>query len=179
MTNVITMVWRACSTCSGLCLPTLRQMWRWNSHSQQWKLGIFRDARKLKAWLQGSKYLALRPSWTCQKIVGNLGVPELAWNKVQAAKVSKRWPRIQKKIIAIVRENFKCQWRHCPFLLMGESVATPLWGKCEDEIHTPKSGNLKSSRTLKNSELDCKGQNTSYWGVIYTIGKALKCRYPK
>jgi hypothetical protein len=21
-------------------------------------------------------------------------------------------------------------------------VATPLWGKCEDETHTPKSGNL-------------------------------------
>jgi hypothetical protein len=26
-------------------------------------------------------------------------------------------------------------------------VATPLWAKCEDETHTPKSGNLESSKT--------------------------------
>ncbi len=53
---------------------------------------------------------------------------------------------------------------------------TPLWGKCEDETHSPKSGNLKSYGTLKNSELDCKGQNTSHWSVLYTVGKVLKCR---
>jgi hypothetical protein len=46
--------------------------------------------------------------------------------------------------------------------LTGFDVVTPLWGKCEDEIHTPKSGNLESSRTSENSELDSKGQNTSY-----------------
>jgi hypothetical protein len=55
-------------------------------------------------------------------------------------------------------------------------VATPLWGKCEDETHTPKSGNLESSGTPANSELDSRGQNTSPWGVIYIVGKALKCR---
>jgi hypothetical protein len=37
------------------------------------------------------------------------------------------------------------------------SVATPLWVKCEDETHTPKSGNLESSGTPKNLELDCRG----------------------
>jgi hypothetical protein len=58
-------------------------------------------------------------------------------------------------------------------------VATPLWAKCEDETHTPKSGNLESSGTPKNSELDCRGQNTSHCGVLYTIGKVLKCRCPK
>jgi len=42
----------------------------------------------------------------------------------------------------------------------GPNVATPLWAKCEDETHTPKSGNLESSGTPKNSELDCRGQNT-------------------
>jgi hypothetical protein len=42
----------------------------------------------------------------------------------------------------------------------GPSVATPLLGKCEDETHTPKSGNLESSKTPENSEPDCKGQNT-------------------
>jgi hypothetical protein len=40
--------------------------------------------------------------------------------------------------------------------------ATPLWGKCEDETHIPKSGNLESSETPKNLELDCRGQNTSH-----------------
>jgi hypothetical protein len=39
-------------------------------------------------------------------------------------------------------------------------VATPLWSKCEDETHIPKSGNLESSRTPKNSELDCRGKKT-------------------
>jgi hypothetical protein len=58
-------------------------------------------------------------------------------------------------------------------------VATPLWVNCEDETHTPKSGNLESFGTPKNSELDCRGQNTLHWGVIYTIGKVLKCRCPK
>jgi hypothetical protein len=55
-------------------------------------------------------------------------------------------------------------------------VATPLWVKCEDETHTPKSGNLESSRTPENSELEFRGQNTLHWDVIYTIGKVLKCR---
>jgi hypothetical protein len=59
------------------------------------------------------------------------------------------------------------------------TVATPFWVKCEDETDTPKSGNLKSSGTPKNSELDCRGQNTSHWDVLYTIEKVLKCRCPK
>jgi hypothetical protein len=58
-------------------------------------------------------------------------------------------------------------------------VATSLWGKCEDETHTPKSGNLKSSETPAISEFDCKGQNTSKRGVLYTVGKFLKCKCPK
>ncbi len=58
-------------------------------------------------------------------------------------------------------------------------VATPLWVKCEDETHTPESENLESSGTPKNSELDCRGQNTSHQGVLYTIRKVLKCRCPK
>jgi len=58
-------------------------------------------------------------------------------------------------------------------------VATPLWAKCEDETHTPKSGDLESSETLKNSEFDCKGQNTLHWGVLYINEKVSKCRCPK
>ncbi len=55
-------------------------------------------------------------------------------------------------------------------------VATPLWDKCEDETHTSKSEKLESSRTPKNSELNCKGQNTWHWGVLDVIGKFLKFR---
>jgi hypothetical protein len=51
-----------------------------------------------------------------------------------------------------------------------------LW---EDETHTPKSGNLESFRTPTISELDCRGQNTSPWSVLYTVGKVLKCRCRK
>jgi hypothetical protein len=40
----------------------------------------------------------------------------------------------------------------------------------------PKNENLESSGTLSTSELECRGQNTSPWGVLYTVGKALKCR---
>jgi len=40
------------------------------------------------------------------------------------------------------------------------SVATPLWAKCQDETHTPKSGNWESSGTLATSELNNRGQNT-------------------
>ncbi len=58
-------------------------------------------------------------------------------------------------------------------------VATPVWGKCEDETRTPKSGNLESSGTPKTSKLDCKGQNTLPWSVFYTVGKVLKCRCRK
>jgi hypothetical protein len=58
-------------------------------------------------------------------------------------------------------------------------VATPLWGKCEYETHTPESGNLESSGTPATSELDFRGQNTLPWGVLYTVGKVSKCRCRK
>ncbi len=51
--------------------------------------------------------------------------------------------------------------------------------KCEDETHIPKVGDLESSRTPEPLELDSRGQNTSPWGVLYIVGKVLKCRCPK
>jgi hypothetical protein len=59
------------------------------------------------------------------------------------------------------------------------SVATPLWAKCEGEAHTPKSGNLESFGTLKNSEDDLRGQISSQLCALGVIGKVLKCRCPK
>ncbi len=58
-------------------------------------------------------------------------------------------------------------------------VVTPLWGKCEVVTHTLENGTWESSRTLENSERNCKGQNTSHWSVFYIVGKVLKFRCPK
>jgi len=44
---------------------------------------------------------------------------------------------------------------------LAPTVATPLWAKCEDETHTPKSGDLESSGTPTISELNNRRQNTS------------------
>jgi hypothetical protein len=54
----------------------------------------------------------------------------------------------------------------------------PILRECEDETHTPEMGTWESSGTFKISEFDCKGQNTSHWGVLYIIGKLskFKCR---
>jgi hypothetical protein len=58
-------------------------------------------------------------------------------------------------------------------------VTTPLWPSVRNETHTPKVEDLKSSGTPENSELDCRGQNTSHWGVLDIIGKVSKCRCAK
>jgi hypothetical protein len=58
------------------------------------------------------------------------------------------------------------------------NVATPLWGKCEVATHTPQNGTWESFETPKNSNFDCRGQNTSPWGVLYTVEKVLKCKCP-
>jgi len=64
-------------------------------------------------------------------------------------------------------------------MVVCDIVATPLWVKCGDESHTLKSGDLESSGTHENSKLDCRGQNTSHWGVLYINEKVLKRRCPK
>jgi hypothetical protein len=43
----------------------------------------------------------------------------------------------------------------------------------------PKSGKLESSETPATLEFDNRGQKTSPWGVLYTVGKVLKCRCRK
>jgi hypothetical protein len=69
---------------------------------------------------------------------------------------------------------------HLLYWYIVESMSQPHFeGKCEDETCTPKSGNLESFGTFKISKLDCRGQNTSPWGVLYIDGKALKCRCRK
>jgi hypothetical protein len=54
----------------------------------------------------------------------------------------------------------------------------PTLKECEDDTHTPEMGTWESSGTPESSELDCRGQNTSPWSVLYTVGKVLnrRCR---
>jgi hypothetical protein len=58
-------------------------------------------------------------------------------------------------------------------------VATLLWEECEDETHTPEMGTWESAGTLETLKFDCKGQNTSHWGVLYIIEKISKRRCSK
>jgi len=64
-------------------------------------------------------------------------------------------------------------------LTIAISVTTPLWGSCEVATHTPENGTWESFGTPENLEHDCRGQNTSHWGVLGTVEKVLKCRCPK
>jgi len=71
-------------------------------------------------------------------------------------------------------------WVHvCLWFVRAQKLSQPHFGQCEDETHTPKSGNFEYSRTPATSELDNRGQKTSPWGVLYTVGKVSKCRCPK
>jgi hypothetical protein len=65
------------------------------------------------------------------------------------------------------------------FLLVGESVATPLWPSVGVKPNTWKSWRFRVLRTPECLELDSKGKNTSHWGVLNVIGKVLKRRYLK
>jgi len=55
----------------------------------------------------------------------------------------------------------------------------PTLKECEDETHTPEIEAWESSGTLEISEFDCRGQNTTHWGVLYIIGKLSKCKCRK
>jgi hypothetical protein len=52
----------------------------------------------------------------------------------------------------------------------------PTLRECEDETCIPKMGIWESFGTPKISEFDYRGQNTSYWSVLYIIGKLLKSK---
>ncbi len=74
-------------------------------------------------------------------------------------------------VLNIFRLNKDTGKQHCNY-------RNPTLAKCEDETHTSKVGDLESSETLENSELDCRGQNTLHWSVLNIIGKVFKCRCP-
>ncbi len=52
----------------------------------------------------------------------------------------------------------------------------PILEEWKDDSLIPKMGTWESAWTLKISEFNCRGQNTSHWGVLYIIRKLSKCR---
>jgi len=58
-------------------------------------------------------------------------------------------------------------------------VVTPLWAKWENATPTPKSGDLESFGTPKNSEDNLRGQISLHWSALYVIEKVLKCKCPQ
>jgi hypothetical protein len=68
------------------------------------------------------------------------------------------------KRVASVANNVACvRTAH----LHAHFCRNPTLVKCEDETHTPKVGDLESSGTPENSELDCRGLNTLHLGVLH------------
>jgi hypothetical protein len=65
------------------------------------------------------------------------------------------------------------------FSSSGGKCRNPTLEECEDDTHTPKMGTCESSRTPETSEFDCRGQNTSPWGILHVIEKLLKYRCRK
>jgi hypothetical protein len=52
--------------------PTFGRVWGWHSHSRNGDLGVLRDPRNFRVWLQGSKHFALGCSlyhWKVMKIL--------------------------------------------------------------------------------------------------------------
>jgi len=65
------------------------------------------------------------------------------------------------------------------YFIGGYLLQPHIWESARMTFTFPKMGTWESSGTSKTSELNCKGQNTSSWGVLHIIGKLLKCRYRK
>jgi len=65
------------------------------------------------------------------------------------------------------------------FSFSGGECRNPTSRECEDKTHTPEIGTWVSSGTPKTSEFNCRGQNTSYWSVLYIIRKLAKFKYRK
>jgi hypothetical protein len=52
-------------------------------------------------------------------------------------------------------------------------------GSVRSPLTLPKMGLGSPPGLPKSLEHDCRGQNTSPWGVLYIVGKVSKCRCPK
>jgi hypothetical protein len=68
--------------------------------------------------------------------------------------------------------TFGCEVYH-------DNCRNPTLKEYEDDTHTLEMGTWESSGTPEISKLDCKGQNTLPWGVLYTVEKFLKRRCRK
>jgi hypothetical protein len=73
-----------------------------------------------------------------------------------------------------MKQNYIKNNKHWLLLFLTFDVATLLWEECEDETHTPKMGTWEPTGTPETLKFDCRGQNTSHWGIFYIIGKLSK-----
>ncbi len=65
------------------------------------------------------------------------------------------------------------------FFFINIMCCNPILEKWKDDSLTPKMGTWESAGTSETLELDCRGQNNSYRGVLYIIGKLSKFRCRK
>ncbi len=79
--------------------------------------------------------------------------------------------------------NQTTSWLVCSLSTFGartnHGVTTLLWEGVKMKLTFLKMRTWESFGTPKTLEFDCKGQNTSHWGVFYIIEKLSKCRCRK
>jgi len=81
----------------------------------------------------------------------------------------------KKKTTNLVAQNFGS----AELVIFKNETLTTLLGRVWGWESHSRMGTWESSGTSKNSELNCKGQNTLHWPVLYIIGKLLKFRCRK
>jgi len=81
--------------------------------------------------------------------------------------------------IHVLNIHILTNWNWIVRIFFLPCVVTPLWGKCEVATHILENGTWESFGTPKNSQFDCRGQNTLHWGVLYTVGKVSEGKCPK
>jgi hypothetical protein len=82
-------------------------------------------------------------------------------------------------MLDILRNNLFGHPNHTCILKKEQYCCNPTLKECEDDTHILEMGTWESSGTSENPEFNCRGQNTSPWGVLYTVGKVLKCKCRK
>jgi hypothetical protein len=95
--------------------------------------------------------------------------------KIQNLHIFKEWCLFLSFVVSTIKQPLP-KFQH---LSLSAQMSQPHFGLSVRMKLIPKSGNLESSGTLKNSELDFRCQNTFHLGVIYINGKVSKCRCPK
>jgi hypothetical protein len=90
----------------------------------------------------------MRYPWTCQKNVGKLGTPKLAWDKVLLQKLALDGQGSKRKQLQFWKEILSVN-EDIDLSSSGGECGNFTLKKCEDETHTPKVGTWESFGTLE------------------------------